>query len=245
MMAIRTVLGLLVIATVSSGAPQFPKELNFIDAREVTSRNTVGNYVPVRPEVRRPVVVKPVTQPVVADSYTYSYKINHPPKETYIAKTESREGKLVQGQYSYVDTEGSLVTVQYEADEDGFRETRNLQPNFLKTYSGDLESLFGPVIPAEPAPRAVVYNKPAPKPIEAPKTFVYNKPAPKPVVYAKPAPKPVLAFKPAPPPAPKAATNNKDLVAQIISQLTPFIKDSVLEGVSDEDLRRKSSFLNY
>ena len=37
MMAIRTVLGLLVIATVSSGAPQFPKELNFIDAREVTS----------------------------------------------------------------------------------------------------------------------------------------------------------------------------------------------------------------
>ena len=182
---------------------------------------------------------------IFQDSYTYSYKINHPPKETYIAKTESREGKLVQGQYSYVDTEGSLVTVQYEADEDGFRETRNLQPNFLKTYSGDLESLFGPVIPAEPAPRAVVYNKPAPKPIEAPKKFVYNKPAPKPVVYAKPAPKPVLAFKPAPPPAPKAATNNKDLVAQIISQLTPFIKDSVLEGVSDEDLRRKSSFLTY
>ena len=182
---------------------------------------------------------------IFQDSYTYSYKINHPPKETYIAKTESREGKLVQGQYSYVDTEGSLVTVQYEADEDGFRETRNLQPNFLKTYSGDLESLFGPVIPAEPAPRAVVYNEPAPKPIEAPKTFVYNKPAPKPVVYAKPAPKPVLAFKPAPPPAPKSATNNKDLVARIISQLTPFIKDTVLEGVSDEDLRRKSSFLTY
>ena len=105
--------------------------------------------------------------------------------------------------------------------------------------------MFGPVISDEPAPRAVVYNKPAPKPIEAPKTFVYNKPAPKPVVYAKPAPKPVLAFKPAPPPAPKAATNNKDLVARIISQLTPFIKDTVLEGVSDEDLRRKSSFLTY
>jgi len=233
-MAIRTVLGLLVIVTVSSGAPQFPKELGFIDAQEVISRNTAANYVPVRPEVRRPVVVKPVAQPVVADSYTYSYKINHPPKETYIAKTESKlEGsKLVQGQYSYVDPEGTLVTVQYEADEDGFRETRNLQPNFLKTYSGDLESLFGPVISAEPASRPVVYNKPAPKPLEAPKTFVYKKPAPKPVV----------AFKPAPP-APKAATNNKDLVARIISQLTPFIKDSVLEGVSDEDLRRKTSFL--
>jgi len=231
-MAIRTVLGLLVIVTVSSGAPQFPKELGFIDAQEVITRNTAGNYVPVRPEVRRPVVVKPVAQPVVADSYTYSYKINHPPKETYIAKTESRENKLVQGQYSYVDPEGTLVTVQYEADEDGFRETRNLQPNFLKTYSGDLESLFGPVISAEPASRPVVYNKPAPKPLEAPKTFVYKKPAPKPVV----------AFKPAPP-APKAATNNKDLVARIISQLTPFIKDSVLEGVSDEDLRRKTSFL--
>jgi len=230
-MAIRTVLGLLVIVTVSSGAPQFPKELGFIDAQEVITRNTAGNYVPVRPEVRRSVVVKPVAQPV-ADSYTYSYKINHPPKETYIAKTESRENKLVQGQYSYVDPEGTLVTVQYEADEDGFRETRNLQPNFLKTYSGDLESLFGPVISAEPASRPVVYNKPAPKPLEAPKTFVYKKPAPKPVV----------AFKPAPP-APKAATNNKDLVARIISQLTPFIKDSVLEGVSDEDLRRKTSFL--
>ena len=35
MMAIRTVLGLLVIVTVSSGAPQFPKELGFIDAQEV------------------------------------------------------------------------------------------------------------------------------------------------------------------------------------------------------------------
>ena len=75
--------------------------------------------------------------------------------------------------------------------------------SFLTAYSGDAS--FGKVEAVAP------------------------KPAPKPVVYTKPAPKPVVAFKPAPP-APKAATNNDDLVAKIISQLTPFIKPRKLKA---------------
>ena len=137
-------------------------------------------------------------------SYTYTYQVADQERQTYIAQTESRDGALVQGEYSYVDPNGSLITVQYEADEDGYRETRNVQANFLTAYSGDAS--FGKVEAVAP------------------------KPAPKPVVYTKPAPKPVVAFKPAPP-APKAATNNDDLVARIISQLTPFIKDTVSSAI--------------
>merc|ERR1712241_1602380 len=160
-MAFRIVLGLLAVSGVSLAAPS----LDFLDAEADPRIGKAINSAPAESRI----------DPYYNDnpSYTYTYQVADQERQTYIAQTESRDGSLVQGEYSYVDPNGSLITVQYEADEDGYRETRNVQANFLTAYSGDPS--FGKVEAVAP------------------------KPALKPVVYTKPAPKPVVAFKPAPP----------------------------------------------
>jgi len=89
-------------------------------------------------------------------SYTYSYQVADAEESTYIAQSESRDGALVTGEYSYVDPNGALVTVKYEADEAGYRETRTVQDGFL--YSAD--SAFGPAAPVIPKPVAPVVARP-------------------------------------------------------------------------------------
>ena len=45
-------------------------------------------------------------------SYTYAYQVAAEEEQTYIAKQESRENDVVQGEYSYVDPLGTLITVR-------------------------------------------------------------------------------------------------------------------------------------
>ena len=120
-------------------------------------------------------------------SYTYSYQVADEEQQTYIKQTESRDSNVVTGEYSYVDPLGSLITVKYTADENGYQETRTSEPNFV-----------------------AIRNAPLPEP--------------KPVV---PAPKPARQ------PAPKPQTND-DLIAKIISQLTPFIKTTVSNSLGGQ-----------
>jgi len=121
--------------------------------------------------------------------YTYAYQVANDEKQTYIAQEESRDGDQVNGQYSYVDANGALVTVKYTAnDADGYSETREIQENFVQ-----IKSL--------PVAKTVETNS--------------------------------VALRPAPRPAPPApAAGNSDLVARIISQLTPYIKTTVTETLS-------------
>jgi len=81
-------------------------------------------------------------------SYTYSYQVADEEAQTYIAQTESRDSNLVTGEYSYVDPLGSLITVRYEADENGYRETREEQANFVQIRAR-------PVVAPAPAAPAV------------------------------------------------------------------------------------------
>ena len=84
------------------------------------------------------------------------------------------------------------MTVEYIADENGYRETRTLEENFIEVNADR--------------------NQPPPQPITP-------KPAPRPRPTARPTPRPT--------PAPTPAPNDDDLVAKIIAQLTPFIKNTV------------------
>ena len=115
--------------------------------------------------------------------YSFTYQVADEEAQTYIKQEEKRQDNVVSGQYSYVDPLGSLITVTYTADENGYQETRTSEANFVAIRNA-------PVVVEEPKPVA-------PKP----------------------------ARKPAPPkPAP---STNDDLIARIISQLTPFIKTTV------------------
>ena len=109
--------------------------------------------------------------------YTYNYQVANDDEQTYIAHTENRDGAQVNGEYSYVDPNGALVTVRYTAnDVDGYTETRDVQENFVE-------------------------------------------------IRAKPVVTQIVEARPAPPPPPPAS--NTDLVARIIAQLTPFIRETV------------------
>merc|ERR1712088_152156 len=96
---------------------------------------------------------------------------------------ESRDSDVVTGEYSYVDPLGSLITVKYTADADGYRETRTSEPGFVSI----------------------------------------TKKAPKPVVEVV---QPAQPVRPKPTPVVKE-DNSEDLIAKIIAQLTPFIKNTV------------------
>merc|ERR1711997_1146931 len=117
----------------------------------------------------------------VNPQYSFTYQVADEEAQTYIKQEEKRQDNVVSGQYSYVDPLGSLITVTYTADDNGYQETRTSEPNFVAIRNA-------PIVPA-------------PKP-----------------VAAKPVRKPA--------PAPKPQTND-DLIAKIISQLTPFIKTTV------------------
>lgn len=52
-------------------------------------------------------------------------------EQTYITQQESRDGNVVTGEYSYVDPLGQLITVTYNANEDGYTESRTVKPNFI------------------------------------------------------------------------------------------------------------------
>jgi hypothetical protein len=63
--------------------------------------------------------------------YSYSYQVADDDQQTYMAKTEERDGDQVTGEYSYVDANGDLVTVKYEAGIMGYTETRSVTKNFV------------------------------------------------------------------------------------------------------------------
>merc|ERR1712008_175423 len=142
-------------------------------------------------------------------TYNYEYQVADEEAQTYITHQEGREDNVVTGQYSYVDPYGTLITVDYIADSNGYRETRTEQKEFVQ-------------IRAVPITRTEVV-RPAPAP-------VVRQPAPV-VIRQKPAPvrKIVKAIKPIVEQVVKqeAGTSDSDLVARIISQLTPFIRNTV------------------
>jgi len=67
--------------------------------------------------------------------YTYSYQVSDDSAQTYLAHNENRDGEQVNGQYSYVDPLGSLITVKYTSGVMGYTETRDVQENFVAIRS--------------------------------------------------------------------------------------------------------------
>jgi len=63
--------------------------------------------------------------------YNYEYKVADEVAQNYISKSESRDGDSLTGQYSYVDPNGDLVTVNYEAGPMGFSAVTEKQEGFV------------------------------------------------------------------------------------------------------------------
>ena len=63
--------------------------------------------------------------------YSYEYKVSDKEQSTFISKQENRAGDTLTGSYSYVDPNGNLITVNYEAGAMGFSATTDKQEGFL------------------------------------------------------------------------------------------------------------------
>ena len=63
--------------------------------------------------------------------YHYDFIIGQKGDESFMAHDETSNSGVVSGSYSYVDPLGALITVQYIADADGYREIRRSEPGFV------------------------------------------------------------------------------------------------------------------
>jgi len=134
----KAVVSLLGVAAVNA-APQLG-----LDFSGLTSLSDTSSLSSISTAADEPFDANP--------SYTYSYQVADEEAQTYIAQTESRDNSVVTGEYSYVDPLGSLITVRYTADENGYRETREEQANFVQIRARPVVA----TVPAAPAVTQVV-----------------------------------------------------------------------------------------
>merc|ERR1712128_214452 len=69
--------------------------------------------------------------PVVKPEYNFEYKVADAEAQTYITQSENRDGDTLTGMYSYVNPDGALITVNYEAGPMGYTQTLDQQDGFV------------------------------------------------------------------------------------------------------------------
>merc|ERR1712032_825646 len=89
--------------------------------RPVVSTNSLSNAVSVNS----------VEENYGPAKYNYEYKVADKEDQTYISQNEQRDGDSVTGSYSYVDPNGDLITVNYEAGPMGYTATTDKQEGFV------------------------------------------------------------------------------------------------------------------
>jgi hypothetical protein len=63
--------------------------------------------------------------------YNFEYKVADKEAQTYISQSEKRDGDSLTGTYSYVNPDGALITVNYEAGPMGYSQTLDQQDGFV------------------------------------------------------------------------------------------------------------------
>merc|ERR1712123_491183 len=63
--------------------------------------------------------------------YNFEYKVADNDAQTYISQSEERDGDALTGMYSYVNPDGALITVNYEAGPMGYTQTSSEQAGFV------------------------------------------------------------------------------------------------------------------
>merc|ERR1711997_396139 len=72
--------------------------------------------------------------------YNYEYKVADSDAQNYISKSENRDGDTLTGTYSYVDPNGDLVTVNYEAGPMGYSAVTEKQEGFVNIRQSSASS---------------------------------------------------------------------------------------------------------
>jgi len=89
-------------------------------------------------DLARDNIVEPTARPV----YTYEYKVADDKAQTYISMAEERDGDNLSGSYSYVDANGGLVTVNFEAGVGGYTENRQVKDGYVTIRAKPVSSVI-------------------------------------------------------------------------------------------------------
>merc|ERR1711994_433770 len=68
-----------------------------------------------------------VAEVTARPEYNFQYQVSDDIDQTYITQNEARDGDDVTGTYSYVDSNGDLITVNYQAGVNGYMQTLEKQ----------------------------------------------------------------------------------------------------------------------
>merc|ERR1711892_1045814 len=87
----------------------------------------------------------PTAKPV----YNFEYKVAAEADQTYLSQSEQRDGDRLRGVYSYVNPDGALITVNYQAGPQGFSQTLDQQDGFIDFQQEQVSPLTsGPLSPS-------------------------------------------------------------------------------------------------
>jgi len=212
-------------------------------------------------------------EPEYADGpaeYNFEYKVADDEQQNYIARQESRDGDTVTGSYNYVNPAGTLVTVNYEAGPDGFKQETSEQKGAVEMrnvpvgWDGPLAGVddAGSVSSGVSASRqsssslsqsdliAKILATLQPRITSAVQSAVGQtstvRVAPRPVVAVAPRPAITFASRPLPPVSSftrssSGSADQSSIVSSVISSLSPRISSAVSSALAGSNRRSSVS----
>jgi len=212
-------------------------------------------------------------EPEYADGpaeYNFEYKVADDEQQNYIARQESRDGDTVTGSYNYVNPAGTLVTVNYEAGPDGFKQETSEQKGAVEMrnvpvgWDGPLAGVddAGSVSSGVSASRqsssslsqsdliAKILATLQPRITSAVQSAVGQtstvRVAPRPVVAVAPRPAITFASRPLPPVSgftrsSSGSVDQSSIVSSVISSLSPRISSAVSSALAGSNRRSSVS----
>jgi len=171
------------------------------------------------------IVAEPTARPV----YNFEYKVADDKAQTYISQEEARDGDNLSGTYSYVDADGGLVTVNYEAGPMGYTEAREVQDGFVQIRAKPIKSTLD--VDADAVAVARVQAARA----EAARQAAARREAARAEAARLEAARLEAARRES------ASVNTNTLVTQVLATLQPLISQTVQEVVSSSSSDTSSS----
>merc|ERR1712025_620914 len=201
--------------------------LNQANSRATTRARTATTNTEL---ARDNLVAEPTARPV----YNFEYKVADDKAQTYISQEEARDGDNLSGTYSYVDADGGLVTVNYEAGPMGYSETREVQDGFVQIRAKPIQSTLDIDTDAVAVARAQAERQAAAR-REAARAEAAR------VEAARAEAARVEAARLEAARRESASVNTNTLVTQVLATLQPLISQTVQEVVSSSSSESSSS----
>merc|ERR1712025_1383871 len=196
--------------------------LNQANSRATTRARTATTNTEL---ARDNLVAEPTARPV----YNFEYKVADDKAQTYISQEEARDGDNLSGTYSYVDADGGLVTVNYEAGPMGYSEAREVQDGFVQIRAKPIKSTLDIDTDAVTVARAQSARA------EAARQAAARREAARAEAARVEAARLEAARRES------ASVNTNTLVTQVLATLQPLISQTVQEVVSSSSSESSSS----